>query len=147
MTNDSDVDTVRTTAKTHLPAYQKSIWQDHAEELSMSQSEFIKTMVQAGRRGFGADGPSESERKEGGVDEVEHSSSGDATPGGSGLEAWLFDVLAKQPCSWDELLDRRTADVEERLDEALERLQEQNRIQYSGRRGGYVLTETDRDER
>ncbi|MFT4957036.1 MAG: hypothetical protein ACI9EZ_000344, partial [Halobacteriales archaeon] len=49
---DEDVDTERSVVKTYVPAYQKALWQRQAETLEMSQSEFVRTMVQAGRRGF-----------------------------------------------------------------------------------------------
>ena len=42
----------RRSVKTYVPAEQKDRWQEHADELGMSQSEFVRTMVQAGRRGF-----------------------------------------------------------------------------------------------
>jgi len=42
----------RRSVKTYVPEDQKAIWQDHADDLGMSQSEFVRTMVQAGRRGF-----------------------------------------------------------------------------------------------
>ena len=49
---DEEADTVRTSVRTYLPEYQKAKWEEHAEELGMSRSEFVRTMVQAGRRGF-----------------------------------------------------------------------------------------------
>ncbi len=48
----SDDSTERAVVRTYVPAYQKAHWQDHADELDMSQSEFVRTMVQAGRSGF-----------------------------------------------------------------------------------------------
>lgn len=137
---DDDSDTSRTKVETYIPAYQKEIWQAHAEELSMSQSEFVRTMVQAGRRGFGADETDEQADLDG--NSVQPTSS-DTTPGGNDLEDWLLDVLDGEACSWEELVERMTEDVEEQLDTVLEQLQRENRIQYSGRSGGYVKTESD----
>lgn len=48
-------DDERKTAKTYIPAYQKEEWKEHADELGMSQSEFIRCMVQAGRKVFAPD--------------------------------------------------------------------------------------------
>lgn len=35
--------------KTTVPAYQRDEWDQHADELGMSRSEFLRCMVQAGR--------------------------------------------------------------------------------------------------
>ncbi|WP_336363470.1 DUF5805 domain-containing protein [Halalkalicoccus salilacus] len=124
---DGDTDTSRTAVKTYVPAYQKRIWTEHADELGMSQSEFLSTMVQAGRRGFEP------------VSESETTSSDSTTS--SGLEGRIEAVLADSgPLSWDELVAELTDDIEERLDDALQDLQSANRVSYSGRSGGYTLT-------
>ncbi|MFC6906470.1 DUF5805 domain-containing protein [Halalkalicoccus tibetensis] len=126
-------DTERTLVKTHVPAYQKRIWVDHAEELEMSQSEFLRTMVQAGRKGFEpAEGPD--------------TETGTSKPGagedGADLESRVESALAGSgPLSWDQLVETLTDNLEDRLDEALQSLQEENRVRYSGRDGGYTLAE------
>ncbi|MGQ3414001.1 DUF5805 domain-containing protein [Natrinema sp. LN54] len=117
-------DTSRTAVKTYVPAYQKSEWQSHADELNMSQSEFVRTMVQAGRKGF-----------ESGSAEPD---STDPDPGGSGLETQVLNLLSSDTYSWEELLEAVSDDIESRLDETLEDLQSANRIRYSGRHGGYT---------
>ncbi|SFC00000.1 hypothetical protein SAMN05444422_103431 [Halobiforma haloterrestris] len=117
-------DTSRKTVKTYVPAYQKEEWQSHADELDMSQSEFVRTMVQAGRRGF-----------EPGDEEP---GSPDANPGGDGLETRVLELLSADTYSWDELLEAVSDDIESRLDDALEELQAKNEIRYSGRHGGYT---------
>jgi hypothetical protein len=43
----------RVPVTTRVPGYQKEAWLDDADELDMSQSEFVRTMVQAGRRELG----------------------------------------------------------------------------------------------
>lgn len=122
------VDEDRTTVRTYVPAYQKEEWNKHADELDMSLSEFVRTMVQAGRRGFGPDkNPDESDP-------------GDETPGEDDLEDHLLDLLAREDHhTWEELVNGLTSDIEDRLDETLDRLQHENRVRYSGRRGGYTL--------
>jgi hypothetical protein len=114
----------QTVVKTYVPRYQKEAWVEHAEELEMSQSEFVRTMVQAGRSDISPGGERSSE----------------ATSGGEGLEERVLAVLrdADYP-GWEELLARITGDVEDRLDDALTELQAENRIQYSGRRDGYTV--------
>lgn len=111
--------------KTYVPPDQKAEWQEHADELDMSQSEFLKTMVQAGRRGFLTD------REEGG--------SADATPGGQGLEDRVLEAVESAGvASWDELVETLTGDFEDRLDEAVQALDDAGEIRYDPRRDGYV---------
>lgn len=114
-------DSERVTVKTYVPRYQKQDWQDRAEDLDMSQSEFVRTMVQAGKRGF---------------DIPEEGGSGGASPGGNDLETEVLDVLESDgPLEWDGLVAELIGDFETQLEKTLEDLQRENRIQYSGRRG------------
>jgi hypothetical protein len=125
-------ETERTRVQTYVPAYQKDIWEEHADDLGMTRSEFVRTMVQAGRRGF-LSGPSE---------EPGEVPSSDPNPGGEHVEEVVVEALAREgPLGWDQLVDRLTTDVEDRLDDALASLQDANRLRYSGRDGGYVLTD------
>jgi hypothetical protein len=119
--------TSRTAVKTYVPAYQKAEWKSHADELGMSQSEFVRTMVQAGRRGFDSD-----------TDEPDPSSS---DPRGNALETRVLELLKSDTYSWDELLEAVADDIESRLDETLTDLQSENRIRYSGRHGGYTVVD------
>ena len=114
--------------KTYVPPYQKERWREHADRLGMSQSEFVRTMVQAGRRDFEVpDRPSSEEPAE---------------SLSSGLEPRVKDALSGDDHrSWDDLLEAVTDGVEDRLEDALESLQERNAVQYSGREGGYRLVE------
>jgi len=120
-------DTSRETVKTYVPAYQKSEWQSHADDLDMSQSEFVRTMVQAGRKGFDSDSAEPG--------------SPDPDPGGNALERQVLELLTSDTYSWDELLEAVSDDIESRLDETLEELQATNRIRYSGRHGGYTTVD------
>lgn len=110
---------------TYVPTEQKSEWEDHADDLDMTQSEYIRTMVQAGRRNF----------------TIEPSTQPDSNGAdGVSLEDKLLEILtAEEALDWDELVDELTGSVEEDLEEALDTLQEQNRVRYSGRNGGYSL--------
>lgn len=133
----SERDTERTAVRTYVPAYQKSEWKRHAEELGMSQAEFVRTMVQAGRSGFEFEGMSGSESNT----LAEGHPSG-PTPGGNGLEDRVLELLESEPhLSWEELVAGLTDDIEDRLDETLGELQRDNRIQYSGRHGGYTVVD------
>lgn len=134
MSAEGDADTSRTSVKVYVPAYQKRIWEEDAEQLDMSQSEYVRTMVQAGRRSF--DAPKTKDQNEG----IPEAPSRNVTPGVEGLETRLLDILAEgDHLDWDELVERLAGDFEDRLEDALGTLQQENRIQYSGRHGGYTL--------
>jgi hypothetical protein len=129
MTGEEDVDTTRKTVKTFVPAYQKDEWKRHADELDMSQSEFVRTMVQAGRRDFDIETTRESQPD---IDD------------GDELEEQILAVLStSEHLSWEELVEALTNNIEDRLDETIQQLQTENRIRYSGRHGGYALTAED----
>jgi hypothetical protein len=121
----------RVAVKTYVPAYQRETWRDHAEDLGMSLSEFIRTMTQAGRRGF-VEIESKRAVKDGdpGTD-----------PRSQGLETLIIEVVGEDVASWEELVDAATGDVEDRLDNALSRLQDEGELRYSGRDGGYVQSD------
>ncbi len=118
--------------RTRVPAYQKQEWINDAEQLDMSQTEFVRTMVQAGRRELGL--------REGGEDEPEARSM-DADPGGEPVKDRVLAALDEGPCEWDDLVTAVTADLEDQLDAALTELQSEGRVYHSGRAGGYVLDE------
>lgn len=124
----SRANTSRAVVKTYVPAYQKEAWVEHAERLDMSQSEFVRSMVQAGRSGLEPD-PVEDRPPT-------------PNPRGNGMEDRLLDRLESgEHYSWDDLVDELIDDVEDRLEEALEELQADNRVQHSGRHGGYAVVE------
>lgn len=131
------MDTDRVGVRTYVPEYQKEEWREHADELDMSQSEFVRSMVQAGRRGFEFEGHDQN----GSCNPGEPGSSG-VTPGGETIEDRVLDVLDSEThYDWDELVSNLTDDIEERLDDALSSLQRENQVRYSGRHGGYTLVE------
>ena len=131
----SEADTDRTVVKTYVPAYQREEWDDHADELDMSRSEFVKTMVQAGRHGFGAEETATETETESSPDREDESDSGTS----ESLEAEVLEMLSEGPRDWEELLAELTAEIEDDLDETLQSLQEAGEVRYSGRDGGYVL--------
>ena len=121
----------RRSVKTYVPAEQKDRWREHADELDMSQSEFVRTMVQAGRRGFST---IESEKA------AEPDPTG-SDPQGEALETRVETALADGPLSWEELVETVVGDFEDRLADVLDALQDRNRVRYNGRKGGYTLTD------
>lgn len=132
-----ETSTSRTAVKTYVPAYQKEIWQTHADELGMSQSEFVRTMVQAGRRHFSTTETSPD------VESAESKSGEEPSTDRSQLSERVRQQLSSEHAlTWDELVAELTDDVESRLEETLDELQTQNAVKYSGRDGGYLLVES-----
>lgn len=126
-----DADTSRSVVQVYVPIYQRDAWDEHADDLDMSRSEFVKAMVQAGRRGFGAE-PS--------VEDGSAEASGSDTGAQRGLEERVVSSLDREGClSWDDLLREVTGGIEARLESTLQELQEDGKVRYSGRDGGYVL--------
>jgi hypothetical protein len=118
----------RAVMKTYVPPDQKEEWQTHAERLDMSQSEFLRTMVQAGRRGF--------------LSHPEEGGSSGSNPRGDALEERVLDALSNgDALSWDELVAELSGDFEDRLDETIQSLDDAGEIQYAPREGGYVRQE------
>ena len=148
--SESEVDDSRVTVRTYLPAYQREEWDDHAEELGMSRSEYVKTMVQAGRRVFAGDVEVDADQTDPASsrdvavpDDAAEQSEGaaGAMPPGD-LETQVIEALAADEYrSWDELLAAVTDDIEDRLESTLQDLQSEGRVTYSGRNGGYTLDE------
>lgn len=135
--NDEDE---RVAVRTYVPAWQRERWREEADERGMSQSEFVRTMVQAGRRGF-FQNSHESNPVEG------HDR--DATPGVEAREAALGDRVVELleqegPLEWGGLVEGLVGDFEDRLEEAVSELQSSNRLRHSGRAGGYTVVDDGR---
>lgn len=123
----------RVTVSTYVPAHQRERWREDAERLGMSQSEFLRTMVQAGRRGFTLDSDTENS--------VEPDVPG-SNPRGNGLETALLEILRTTgPLGWSELTEELIGDLEDDVESALLELQAENRIHHSPREGTYSLAE------
>jgi hypothetical protein len=97
-------------------------------------------MVQAGRRGFGADADGAVDGDgDGGVDaDAEDPGPSNRHSEDDDLETEVLALLAEGSQDWDDLLAAVTDDIESRLDETLQELQAADEIRYSGRDGGYV---------
>lgn len=130
-------DDERVSVQTYVPESQRSRWQAEAEELDMSQAEYVRTMVQAGRRGFELHDESNTATGNG-----DQAVSNDVTPGVDGLKTRTLEVLRETEfADWDVLLAGVTNDIEDRLEETLEELQSDDQIRYSGRNGGYTVVD------
>jgi len=132
-------DDERVTVRTYVPAWQRERWREAADERGMSQSEFVRTMVQAGRRGFdrpGEPAAAPSNPEEGGERDTTRGLEAGETP----FEEHVLELVERNgPVEWDGLVKALVGDVEDRLGEALDELQSANRLKHSGRAGGYVV--------
>ncbi len=112
-----------------VPEYQRREWEQHADELDMSLSEFIRCMTQAGRNGF-TDQPTASTPEQ----------TTEQTIDSNGVLE--FDLLAfiqeHGPTDWDDVLAALESDIEE----ALNSLQKDGPVVYNGRAGGYTVTDS-----
>lgn len=123
--------TTRVTVSTYVPEHQRDRWAEHAEALDMSQSEFVRAMVQAGRRGFSLGGDAETPVEPGPTR---------SNPGGSELKSTILGLLHEEgPLGWAELVEELTGDLETDLESALLELQSADRIQHSPREGNYAV--------
>ena len=117
--------------KTYVPPYQKERWREHADQLGMSQSEFVRTMTQAGKRGFDEAVSSGAQEKHG----EDPSSSPDS--GGSRLEERVLSSLSTDEyCEWDELVQAVQNEFEDELGATIDDL-----LDEGGYDGGELLRE------
>lgn len=143
MPSQESVDTERAVVTTYVPAYQKTEWEAHADSMDMSLSEFVRSMVQAGRHGFGdqqQSTQSEVDRSRRASDADQPASTG-PTPGVEPRKMVLQALDEHEPLDWDELVRKSIGDLEDDVEEAIEGLQRENLIMHSGRQGGYVRVE------
>lgn len=129
---ETEKETDQAAVRTYVPKYQKDEWVEHADELDMSLSEFVRSMVQSGRRGFGpATGEHDATGTTGATDSAPVESQGDH-------RERLLDALAGAGyLSWGELVDRTIGDVEADLEAELQALLDENLVEHSPRNGGY----------
>lgn len=126
-------DTDRVSVQTYVPRYQREIWRDEAEEMDMSQAEFVRTMVQAGRDRFDLS-PIEDSTGRSEKDNVSRPS----------VQHRVREALSVHgPLEWEELVEVLTEDIEAELERSLEELQDANTVLYTGREGGYTLRDDD----
>lgn len=151
-------ETERVSVSTYVPAYQRETWAAEAESMDVSRSEYVRLMVQAGRRSFDLDDPGgrepgtstngivEAVEDADGVSVTEDNPENDrppgSDPGGSVLRDRVLDLLDSDGyLDWDQLVAGLTEDIEDRLDETLDELQSEGRVRHSGRHGGYTVVD------
>ena len=148
-----DVDTERVAITARVPAYQKEEWVKEADKLDMSQSEYLRTLVQAGRHDLGIAediGPvihaehSIGSDQEEQINDSQHqdTSTEQFNLRSDGLKAHLLEEIEREEIlSFDDLVRTIAGDIEEQVDDALADLQSSDRVRYNGREGGYTMVE------
>lgn len=119
----------RSAIRVYVSEDQKREWEADANDLGMSQSEFVRQMVQAGRRQLLSD---------------EQAIDTGTRPDDSSLERQVLETLSESDYrDWDELIEALTGNIEDRLEATLDRLQRDGKVLHSGRHGGYTLASDD----
>lgn len=119
--------------KTTVPEGQKERWQAHAEQFGMSQSEFVRTMTQAGLHWFD-------------IESVEHQSP-DTNPGGNGLRTNVLDILSNEGHkSFDELAATTTENLEDRLEDTIQSLRNEGLVDLDNRGRLFITGAYDGDD-
>ena len=126
------VETERVSVSTYVPAYQRATWATEAESMGVSRSEYVRLMVQAGRRSFDLDGTGGSgpqisgsghpaDGMEPDVETVTDHNPGedheaDPAPQGDGLQERVLELLEPDShIGWEVLDTCPTAVMKDRL--------------------------------
>ena len=124
---ESDGESVEITVPPNLLA----AWEHRARKAKLSVSEYVVRMAEAGRMSV----------------QMEPSGVGDDAGTTMSVEQLTDDVVERlrheDAVSWEQLLETISSNLEGNLEEALERLQEDDVVRYSGLEGGYKLVEDD----
>lgn len=135
--------TERESVRLHVPHYQKAEWENHADELEMGLSEYVRSMVQSGRTAFedvgtgdtagvgqaGTDGP--------GTDRTRYPADSPDT-----IEEILLGTLDDaEYLTWEEIREETIGDIESDLEATLQDLMDRDLVVHTPRNGGYRRVE------
>ena len=111
-----------------VPEYQLEIYDEEADRLGFaSRSEYVRSMINAGRREFGLD---------------PQGSTGEDGAARASLEDRIVALLEEADgLTEEEVVAALTEDVEERVTDILNELNDEERIDYDVRRSGFVVVE------
>jgi hypothetical protein len=114
-----------------VPPNLLAAWEHRAETAKLSLSEYVVRMAEAGRMSV----------------QMDPSAVGGDAGTAMTVEQLTDDVVERlrheDAVSWEQLLESISSNLEGNLEEALERLQEDDVVRYSGLEGGYKLVEDD----
>lgn len=105
----------RKRARTSVPEDQLEIWDEEAEEMDLTRAEYIRLMIQAGRRQFPVCDTDESDESE-----------------GINIEARVLDALREHgELTWDELDAEVIGDLEQQVEQAVDDLEDEGMVETS----------------
>ena len=113
MADKRDAETVRSSFS--MPDYQREVWNEEAEEMGISFGEYVRMMIQAGRRELGYTEP-------------------DSDPSnGPDLESQIIDILEEHDgdATWSELIDGVLGDLEDEIEDTVGELEEEGVVETS----------------
>jgi hypothetical protein len=117
------------TIDVEVPANLLRAWEHQADKAKLSVSEYVVRMTEAGRMSV----------------QMQPATGGEAAA--MSVEQLTDEVVEQlrheEAVPWDQLVDAISKNLEEQLEEALARLQEDDVVRYSGLKGGYRLVEED----
>ena len=115
MSAESDHDSGGTVLNVYVPEHERVDWEQHADELGLEMSRYVREMVKSGRRPW----YSENYRVQPEGDEPNQE-----------LEEQILAALSEAgPLSNDEVYEAITNQLQSRVDEKLMELREDNRIE------------------
>lgn len=105
-----------------VPSHQLEQWDELAEQNNMSRSMFVRACVEAGRKQLAELDPTENE------------------PTDTSLESNIINVISEENgIQTDDLVEKVLEPVKDDIYDEIEQLDEEGRISFSPREGGYVL--------
>lgn len=104
-------------------------WNRRADTANLALSEYVVRMTEAGRMSARMQPARAEERAAMSVDQL--------------AEEVVEELRHQEAVSWEQLVDAISRNLERRLEEVLEGLQEDDVVRYSGLKGGYQLVDED----
>jgi hypothetical protein len=139
--DESELDTSRASVVVYTPAYQRDEWDKEAEELGMSRSEYLRMIIQAGRKHFnhnkGQERLTSMGKPETPIPDSEHPSN--TFSDDISLKTQILESISTEEyLTWNEIVDIVVDDIERYIDKTLDELRESNQIKYDGQKGGFT---------
>lgn len=100
--------------KTSAPVEQVEIWEEEAEKMNVTRAEYIRLMMQAGRRQFPI------------------CENGDGDGGGIDIGEQVMTALREhETLQWDELVQEAVGDIEEQVEDVIRDLEDDGKVEVS----------------
>lgn len=129
----------RKSVQTYISEHQHNIWKDEAAEMGVSLAEYTRIMIQAGRRDFTLPSqPNEIQNKDNRLE----TPSSHVTPGVDALKTHVLEIIESEDYpKRDDIVNAVYSDLDEKLAQAFEELQRNDRIYESWKHDGYAVAD------